>query len=90
MQLDSATFFRSLIVIKNVVVMSYSRDSDFEGFLKGSFDVDVVKRRHDTVDSDSDISLDENISDGTDHDENDMFHVYFNGNHEDMHSEKIL
>ena len=32
-------------------------------------------KQHDTVESDSDISLDENISNGTDRDENDMFHV---------------
>ena len=44
-----------------------------EGFLEGSFVVDVVERQHDTVDSDSDISLDEGISNGADHDENDMY-----------------
>ena len=46
-------------------------------FLEGSFDVDIVERQYDT--DDSDISLAEDISIGTDHDENDMFHVKFNG-----------
>ena len=64
--------FHSLIVILNVVVMSDSSDLDFEGFLEGSFDVD---KQHDTVDSDSNISLDEDIFNGADHDENYMFHV---------------
>ena len=41
-------------------------------FLEGSFEVDIIERQHDTVDSDSDISLDEDISDGADHDENDF------------------
>ena len=56
-QRDRAAFFRNLIVILNVVVKSDSSDSDFEGFLEGSFDVDVVERQHNTVNSDSDISL---------------------------------
>ena len=64
-------FFYSLIVILNIVIMSDSSDLDFGGFLEGSFD--IVKRQHNTVDSDSDISLDEDISDGDDHDENDMY-----------------
>ena len=55
--------------------MSDSSDSDFEGFLERSFDIDIVERQHDTVDSDSDISLDEDISKGADHNENDMFHI---------------
>ena len=50
-------------------------NQNFEGFLEGSFKVDVVERQHDNVDSDSDISLDEDISNGAGHDENDMFHV---------------
>ena len=58
MQRDRAAFFHSLIVILNIVVMSDSSDSGFEGFLEGSFDVDIVERQHDTVDNDSDISLD--------------------------------
>ena len=55
--------------------MSDLSDSDFEGFLEGSFDVDVIERQRDTVDSDSNFSLDEDISNGADHDENDMLHV---------------
>ena len=55
--------------------MSDWSDSDFEGFLEGSFDVDVVERKHDTVNSDGDINLHEYNSDDADHNENDMFHV---------------
>ena len=55
--------------------MSDSSDLDFEGILEGSFNVDVIERRHDTVDNDSGISLDEDVSNGADHDEKDMFHV---------------
>ena len=62
-------FFHSLIVILTRVIQN------FEGFLEGSFDVNVVERQHDTVDSDSNISLDEDISNGADRDENDIFHV---------------
>ena len=74
-QKERAAFFRSLNVILNVVVMSDSSDSDFEGFLECSFDVNIVEKQHNTVNSDSDISLDEDISNGADHDINDMFHV---------------
>ena len=56
------SFFGTLIVILNVVVMSDFSDLDFEGFLEGSFN-----RQHDTGDSDSNISLDEDISDSADH-----------------------
>ena len=55
--------------------MSDLSDSDFEGFLEGSFDIDVVERQHNTVNSDSDFSLDEDISNDADRDENDMLHV---------------
>ena len=48
---------------------------NFERFLEGRFDVDIVKRQHDTVDSDSDTSLDEYIFNYADHEANDMFHV---------------
>ena len=61
-----AAFFRSFIVIMNVVIMSDSSDLDFEGFLEGSFDIDVIERQHNTVNRD--ISLDEDFSDGPDHD----------------------
>ena len=61
--------------------MSDSSDLDFEGFLEGSFDIDVIERQHDTVDSDSDTSLDEDISNSADHDEK---------KRKDVHSEKIL
>ena len=44
-------------------------------FWKVVFDVEIIERQHDTVDSDSDIDLDEDISNGADNDENDMFHV---------------
>ena len=70
------------LLILNVIVISDSSESDFEGFLEGSFDVNVVERQHDTVNSDSNISLDENVSNGADHDENDMFNAQYNGNHE--------
>ena len=45
--------------------MSDSSDSDFEGFLEESFDVRpvVVERHNDPVDTDSDISVDEDLSD---------------------------
>ena len=51
--------------------MSDSSDSDFEGFFEGSFDV-VVERQHDTVDSESDISSDEDVCNSIDHDENNV------------------
>ena len=41
----------------------------------GSFDVDVIERQRDNVNSDSDINLDEDISNSADHDEDNMFHV---------------
>ena len=41
----------------------------------GSFDVDVIERQRDNVNSDSDISLDEDISNSADHDEDNMFHA---------------
>ena len=52
---DRAAFFCTLIVILNVVIISDLSDSDFEGCLEGSFDIDIIERQHDTVDSD--ISL---------------------------------
>ena len=66
---------------ENIIVISDSSDSDFEGFLEGSFDIEVVERQHDTVNRDSDISLDEDVSNGAGHDEKDMFHAKFKRNH---------
>ena len=43
-----------------------SSDSDVEGFPDGSFDVGVVPRQNDTADSESDISLGEDLSDEED------------------------
>ena len=45
-------------------------------FFEGHFDInDVVKKQHNTADTDSEISLDEDIYNSPDHDENDMFRV---------------
>ena len=40
--------------------------------MEGSFDVDIIKKQHNTVDNDSNVGLDEDISNSTDHDENDV------------------
>ena len=46
--------------------MSDSSDSDFEGFPDASFDVNVVPRQNDIANSDSGISLGEDLSDEED------------------------
>ena len=50
----------------------------------------LTSSRGSPANSYSDISLDEDISDSADRDENNIFHVYFNGNHEKMCIQKKI